>query len=135
VVTSGVGIDLVDLKRLGLVWQRWGSHFERRILTSEECRGRHRNTRAYLAFLGGRFAAKEAVFKALERRFAWRDIVIHSTSAGAPRVALRGSAETAARRAGITAILVSISHTRNHAVAQATALRDHDVSECSEFAT
>ncbi len=74
--------------------------------------------------LAGRFAAKEAVMKALGlgwRSMAWREIEIATDPLGKPVVELSGRAAAAARRLGVGAWMVSISHTRRLAIAQALA--------------
>ena len=69
----------------------------------------------------GRFAAKEAVAKALGTSLSWQDVEILSGESGEPLVMLRDrAAEVAAGRR----VLVTISHCRSHAVAYAVALSD-----------
>jgi holo-[acyl-carrier protein] synthase len=70
-----------------------------------------------------RFAAKEAVAKALGRSLSWREVEVVRDAAGRPGVALRGRALAlaAGRR-----VVVSLSHTREHAVACALALPDDE---------
>ena len=78
--------------------------------------------------LAGRFAAKEAVLKALgvgwTQGIAWTDIEIEALPSGAPTVTLRGRAAELASERGISAWLVSISHIRTVAAASAIALSD-----------
>jgi holo-[acyl-carrier protein] synthase len=76
--------------------------------------------------LAGRFAAKEAVLKALGTGFgagvAFTDVVIHRTPGTAPEVQLAGGAAKAAEALGVTAWRLSISHTGGLAMASALAL-------------
>jgi holo-[acyl-carrier protein] synthase len=75
--------------------------------------------------LAGRFAAKEAVMKALGLgwgRMAWREIEILNDGAGRPIVTLRGGAARAAERLGVSDVLISLTHTRDLAAASAIAL-------------
>ena len=74
----------------------------------------------------GRWAAKEAVLKALgtgwRRGISWRDIEIRNAPGGRPQTLLQGGALDVAERLGIECVLVSISHCRSHATAYAVAL-------------
>jgi holo-[acyl-carrier protein] synthase len=78
------------------------------------------------AFFAGRFAAKEAVVKALGTGFvddiAWTDVEILRQPTGVPNVHLSGGALAVAQSLGVTRWLVSISHDESHAVASAIAL-------------
>ncbi|MDE3077539.1 MAG: holo-ACP synthase, partial [Chloroflexota bacterium] len=76
--------------------------------------------------LAGRFAAKEAVSKALGtgiRRLHWRNIEVLPNRAGAPKVTLHGPARARLEDAGFSGVEVSISHSRDNAVAMAVAYR------------
>jgi len=100
--------------------RRFGSRFLDRVYTASEqsyCRERPPQ-------LAGRFAAKEAVSKALGtgiRRIHWRNIEILPNRAGAPKVTLYGRAQLRFESLGLTSIDVSISHSRDNAVAVAIA--------------
>jgi holo-[acyl-carrier protein] synthase len=63
-VIYGIGVDLCDTRRIRLLLERYGEHFARRILTSEEWAG-FPASRNPVRFLACRFAAKEAFSKAL----------------------------------------------------------------------
>lgn len=120
-----IGVDIVELDRVRAVWDRHGERFLERILTAPERRlaGRRRDP---VAFVAGRFAAKEAVLKALgtglRRGIAWGDVEVDAGESGAPMVRLHGGAQKRARRSGIERVLVSIAHGRDQAVAQALAV-------------
>jgi holo-[acyl-carrier protein] synthase len=79
-------------------------------------------------FYGGRYAAKEAVVKALGTGFsndvAWLDVEILRRPIGGPEVRLSGGALEVANALGVTQWLVSISHSGDYAVASALALAD-----------
>ncbi len=79
-------------------------------------------------FYAGRFAAKEAVSKALgtgiSGEIAWTDIEILRRATGMPEVRLSNEAKTVAMAQGITAWLLSISHSEQFAIASALALKD-----------
>ena len=99
---------------------RFGQRFLDRVYTEAEqayCRGRAPQ-------LAGRFAAKEAVSKALGtgiRRIHWRNIEVLPNRAGAPKVTLHGRARQRYEAMGLAGMEVSISHSRDNAVAIAIA--------------
>jgi holo-[acyl-carrier protein] synthase len=74
----------------------------------------------------GRWAAKEAVLKALgtgwRKGISWRDVEVRNGPGGRPQAFLTGGTQEIAERMGIRCILVSISHCRSHATAYAVAL-------------
>jgi len=116
------GIDIVDCTRLESAIGRHGEHFLRRVFTKAElayCRGRKRE----IEHLAGRFAAKEAVFKALGTGWingiSWQDVEVHNDEAGRPQVNLTGKCGQMAETLGITGILISISHSGSAAIASA----------------
>jgi holo-[acyl-carrier protein] synthase len=100
--------------------ERFGQRFLDRVYTEAEqayCRGRAPQ-------LAGRFAAKEAISKALGtgiRRIHWRNIEILPDRAGAPHVTLHDRARGRFESLGLAAMEVSISHSRDNAVAVAIA--------------
>ncbi|OLD61411.1 MAG: holo-[acyl-carrier-protein] synthase [Armatimonadetes bacterium 13_1_40CM_3_65_7] len=121
---KGVGIDVVEVRRIEQALDRWGDAFVTRIFTvAEDERAKPPHARS--ARLAARFAAKEAVMKALGlgwRAMGWREIEILNDPLGKPTVTLRGGAQRAAERQGIAAIHVSLSHTRALAFASALAI-------------
>lgn len=122
---AGTGIDMVDVDRFALAVRRRGNRLWQRLFTLDERRlapGR----RGRDQFYAGRFAAKEAVLKALGTGLGaarWHDVEIRRGESGEPVVMLHRVVAERARRAGITRVMVSISHTRSHAVASAVAIR------------
>ncbi len=120
----GVGVDVIEVSRLERVLARWGDAFVTRVFTSAE-RERARPPRVRTTRLAARFAAKEAVMKALGlgwRTMAWREIEILNDALGKPTVTLRGSARKAAEEQGIAEVYVSLSHTHHLAFASAIAV-------------
>ncbi len=115
-------MDIVEIGRVKASLERFGSRFLDRVYTEAEqayCRGRAPQ-------LAGRFAAKEAISKALGtgiRRIHWRNIEILPNRAGAPQVTLYGRARQRFESLGLTGMEVSISHSRDNAVATAVASR------------
>jgi holo-[acyl-carrier protein] synthase len=124
----GVGIDLVESDRMRAALERWGGRFKARVFNAEEqayCDGRAAAWRHY----AGRFAVKEAVSKAfgtgIGAHINWLDIeVVRDEQTGAPSVRLRGAGARLAEERGVSHVLVSLAHSRSHAVAQALLLTD-----------
>ena len=121
----GHGVDVVECPRISLLLEHHGDRFLKRVFTPHElayCR-KHKETTQHLA---GRFAAKEAVLKALgtgmRGRMKWTDVQIANDDLGKPEIVLSGESALVAERMGVAQVLVSISHTREHAVASAIAL-------------
>ena len=114
------GLDIIEVSRIGDVAARYGERFFRRVYTQGEidyCRGRAPQ-------LASRFAAKEAVMKALgtgARGLRWRDIEVVRAPGRAPLIRLHGAALDRARMLGIDHVAVSLTHSRGHAAAVAVA--------------
>ena len=110
------GVDIIEIHRVKRVFERYGDRFLRRIYTDREiayCRGRAPQ-------LASRFAAKEATMKALGtgvRGINWQDIEVVRGRGQAPRIELHGTAQARADRLGLTDIALSLSHSREFAVA------------------
>ncbi len=110
------GVDIIEIPRIKQVLDRYGQRFLKRVFTPDEiayCRGRAPN-------LAGRFAAKEATMKALGtgvRGVSWKDIEVVRAESGAPSVKLHGRAAKRAERLAVGEISLSISHSREYAVA------------------
>jgi holo-[acyl-carrier protein] synthase len=111
-----VGIDIVELERVAAALERHGQRFIDRVYTPIEaaiCRGRP-------AELAARFAAKEAVMKALgtgARGVAWREIEVLLNRRGKPLVYLHGRAQERAREIGLDGLDLSMTHSRQYAIA------------------
>jgi holo-[acyl-carrier protein] synthase len=115
---------MVEVQRIERAVARWGDAFIRRVYTSAEIE-RVAATVVRGPRLAARFAAKEAVMKALGvgwRSLAWREIEITNDPQGRPIVHLHGAARRIADNRGISTVLVALSHTHDHAVANAIAL-------------
>ena len=118
----GIGVDIVETARIQSSIERFGDRFLRRVFTQGErdyCSGMPFPARHY----GARFAAKEAVSKALGTgigaKAGWRDIEVKRKETGEPFILLHGSAAELAGTLGILQALVSLSHTEHYAVANA----------------
>jgi holo-[acyl-carrier protein] synthase len=118
----GIGVDITEISRIKRLLDRKG--FAEKIFTPTELASCGKQ-RAPETSLAGRFAAKEAVMKAIGTGWAkgvsWQDITITNDSAGKPLVELKGQARRIADQVGITRIHVSISHSGGYAVAQVVA--------------
>jgi holo-[acyl-carrier protein] synthase len=122
-----IGTDIVECDRIAEMLAKHSEEFLRRVFTDGEreyCT-RHRKPVTHLA---GRWAAKEAVLKALgtgwSRGIGRRDVEVLRDAAGRPSVALHGAAASIAAECGIARVLLSISHCDSHAVAFATAVAE-----------
>jgi len=119
----GTGVDVVEVARLAAAVARRGDRFLARVFTRREL-AEARGGRARYQGLAGRFAAKEAVLKALGtglRACRWHDVEVRRGAGGRPEVVLAGRLAERARAAGVERLHLSISHTRGHAVAVAVA--------------
>lgn len=121
----GHGIDIVEISQIKELIERSGEQFEMRCFTATE-----RNTLGSDAnrvqYLAGRFAAKEAVLKALgtgwSQGISLLDIEIQRLPTGQPSVVLHAKCQEIAAELGITRWLLSISHTASYATASAIAV-------------
>lgn len=110
------GVDLIEISRIEEVVSRHGKHYLERIYTLaelEQCGKRSES-------LAGRFAAKEAVAKALGSGIgdiSWKEIEVLGDEQNAPVLTLHGVAEQMANDLGLTTWSVSISHSQSHSVA------------------
>lgn len=114
----GIGVDIVEIERIRKSLNK-GDAFLEKIFAVEEIEAlRKRNLRP--EFVAGRFAAKEAVSKALGtgiRGFSFKDIVITNDDLGKPLVNFTGKAKDILNVYGKTIINLSISHENNNAIA------------------
>lgn len=117
----GIGIDIVELQRIARLQERHGEAFSRRFCLPGERLERHGE--ALVQHLGGLFAAKEAVLKALGTGWAQGlgllQVEVVRLAGGAPAVRLHGAAERRAHAMGAAVVHLSISHERHYATALA----------------
>lgn len=118
----GLGTDIVEIVRIGEMIDRHGEAFLNRIYTPDEIRYCQKRKHYNEAF-AGRWAAKEAVMKALGTGFirgiGWQDIEILAEKSGKPFVNIRGGAGEHAKKIGVDNILITISHCKAYATATA----------------
>ena len=118
----GTGIDLVQIDKIKKAVSRWNNRFISRIYTSREINYCRKKKYAHFHF-AARFAAKEAVRKALEERMDWKEVEIVNNGLGKPEVNLRGKAREIGRKQGVNKIFLSISHDHDYALAQAMVVK------------
>jgi holo-[acyl-carrier protein] synthase len=116
------GVDMIEVERIAQAAERHGERFYRRFFTRTElaaCGGR-------FPALAARFAAKEAVAKALGTGIgdvSWTEIEIVQDERKKPSVKLHGQAAVLAKSLGLAHWSISISHTHEHAIAFVVAMR------------
>jgi len=110
-----IGIDIIEILRIERAISRWGEGFLQRVYTDPELR----LYRKKLPSLAARFAAKEAVIKALGKStgVSLREIEVLSEPSGKPLVNLYGKTQNEARDLGLYGFAISLSHSREYAVA------------------
>ena len=123
----GIGTDIIECLRIAQMIERHGERFVSRVFTPleiEYCASRRAATQHY----AGRWAAKEAIMKALGtgwvRGVNWTDIEIRNEPGGKPTTAFRGGVRDLVASIGLTDVMLSISHCRTHAVAYAIAVME-----------
>jgi holo-[acyl-carrier protein] synthase len=121
-VILGIGIDIIEVGRIQSSYERFGDRFLNRILLPDEI--------AYCLshkipgpFLAARFAAKEAISKAfgtgIGAHLSWQDMEVRRKESGEPYVVLHGDGEKLLQERGGRIVLISLSHTQQHAAAVA----------------
>ena len=109
----GTGVDITEVRRLKQAVEKWGEDFLNRIFTKEELENAKTRGSLY-QHLAGRFAAKEAVFKAAgDKNLTWKDVEILNDKEGKPLCALLNG------KGKRMDVHISISHVKTYAVANA----------------
>ena len=118
----GHGIDLIECSRIARVLDNHGQRFLNRVLTPAE-QLRAKRFKDVIPFIAGRWAAKEAILKVIgtgwRGKIAWTDMEILPDELGRPVATLSGETARRAAELGISSIIVSITHTKDHAAASA----------------
>lgn len=113
---KAIGVDMIETERVAQSVARFGDRFLRRVYTERElayCQGR-------VTSLAARWAAKEATAKALGTgigEVSWREIEVISQANQRPTIQLHGAAEALAAQLGLSGFAVSLSHTKEFAIA------------------
>lgn len=118
-----IGVDIIEISRIRRAIQRWNEHFLSRIYTVSELE-LYRNK---IESLAARFAGKEAAMKALnalENNISWREIEILSDLQGKPVIHLYGQALEQMNVLGLSSLDISLSHSRENAIALVIGLRE-----------
>lgn len=119
----GVGNDIVEISRISAIVEKWGDKFLSRVFCEDEVSYARGKGAFFMASLAARFAAKEAVLKALGTGLSgssWSEIEIISQK-GCPQVLLKGSVKERAERLCVRKIHLSLSHCGEFALAFAVA--------------
>ena len=118
-----IGTDIVEIERIQHVLQTYPNQFPKIVFTEAEIASAPANEQARLAYFAGRWAAKEAIAKALGCGFgancAWKELEISNLPGGEPVVELSGNALQTFKELDGLKLSVSISHERHYATAVA----------------
>jgi holo-[acyl-carrier protein] synthase len=117
----GTGIDLAEVPRIAAAIDRFGDRFLHRIFTEAEiryCDSKANRAERYAA----RFAAKEAGLKAIgtgwRRGVSWTDVEVGREPGGRPTILFHGKAAEFAAKLGVKHAALSLTHTKDTAMAQ-----------------
>ncbi len=106
----GSGIDIIEIERIRSAVKTWGDRFLTRVLNPKEIAYAKSHTVPYQHY-AGRFAAKEAIYKALgNKKISWKDITVINNPEGKPECHIKGLKHR---------VHLSISHSKFYAVASA----------------
>jgi holo-[acyl-carrier protein] synthase len=115
----GTGVDLVEIARIKKLHKKAGDTFLNRVFTSQERKFLGQKGNPYPS-MAARFAAKEAVFKALDLRghgASWQDVTVLTLASGKPFLLLSGQTARRAKQLGVGKATLSLSHSQEMAVA------------------
>ncbi|MFL2500063.1 MAG: holo-ACP synthase [Porticoccaceae bacterium] len=119
-MTIAIGTDIIDIQRIADAIERQGDKFVQRILTQSEI-SEYQARGHSVSFLAKRFAAKEAIAKALGtgigRGISFQHMVISNNAEGAPQVELQDNAAERLNQLDGTNVLLSLSDEKNYAIA------------------
>jgi len=117
----GTGIDIAEVPRIAASIERFGKRFLERVFTPEEiryCESKANKAERY----AGRFAAKEAAMKAIgtgwNRGVTWHDVEVKRVPGGRPAIVFHGKAAEFFQQLGAARAHLSITHTKEFAMAQ-----------------
>ena len=131
---NGIGVDLVNIPRMRDVIDRWQDRFLQRVFTEQEiayCRAR----RDPVPHFAARFAAKEAALKALGTGLrlgvSWRELEVRREGGQAPTLVLTGRSRELGLARGGNRVLLTLSHEREYALAQAMLVDDDPTTDAA----
>lgn len=119
-----IGIDIIEIARIEEAILHWGERFLQRVFSESEIK----TYRKKPSSLAARFAGKEAVIKALGTTVSGiklSDIEILSHPSGQPVIHLHGRAKSQAEYLGLDKLAISLSHSRDYAIAMVTGDTEH----------
>lgn len=122
----GIGVDIIEIERIKKSLKRFPDQFEEKVFTQNEidyCRSKADPSKHF----AGRFAVKEAVMKSLGRGMGqsmdWKDMEVLNKETGQPVLRIQGRGKDLFDSLRLKEILISISHSKSHAVGQAIAVK------------
>lgn len=120
-MVRGIGVDMTEIKEVRRLAEVTGGAFIERTFTEKERKGSLQASDRW-EYLAARYAAKEAVFKALahltkEKIFDFREIEIQNYEDGAPYVVLTSMLQTVLTEAGVGKLYISLTHEKEYACA------------------
>ena len=128
IISTGVDLAEVDRIQAAIEHPRIGQRFRDRVFTAGEIAYCEKKRRGKYESYAGRFAAKEAVMKALGRgwgaKVRWLDIEVARARSGKPEIVLHGKTAQLAAELGIRRWALSITHTSEHGLAYVIAQDD-----------
>ena len=130
----GHGIDIVEVDRVARIVEKHGARLTERVFTQAELDYARRGKRT-MEHLAARFAAKEAVLKAIgtgwSRGIGWTDVEVVLEPSGRPAVALHAKANEISASLGIRSWWLSLSHAGGNAIASAIATDEQPSAHAS----
>lgn len=123
----GIGTDIVEVFRMRDAIAKWGDNFLSKIFTPREIS--YSNARRFShQHFAARFAAKEAVVKAFgeprKHPIQWTDIEVLNDKEGKPVIEFHDDALRLKKKKKVDEVIVSMSHSKNYAIANVILLRD-----------
>jgi len=126
-IIVGTGVDIVEISRIKQAAKKWSDKFLKRIFTDKELEYSRCKSIPY-QHLAARFAAKEAVLKAIGdssiHRIEWKHVEVLNDEYGKPFINLSGHASKIKQEKNISDIIISMSHTRTYAIANAIMIKN-----------
>lgn len=125
----GLGTDITEISRIRASLERYGQHFLDRVYTAGEIAYCQARPKTFAQSYAARFAAKEAAAKALgtgiSRGVSWREFEVVRQRGQAPEMHLHGRAAEIAAARGIRRLTLSLTHSRDIAMAVVVAEDGH----------
>lgn len=125
--TVGIGVDMVDKRRIASLHERYGLKFVRRILSESEYRD-YEQVKDKVSFLAKRFSAKEAMSKVLGtgvgQGIRFSELSVEHDAKGKPLAVLSGRAQQIMKELQIDSILLSTSDEKEQAISFAVGIRN-----------